>query len=67
MQFFLLDKKLPHIEMSPEEIKKGVKKGAYIVKNEKNPDAIIFSSGSELHLALEVANMIDKKIIVIKP
>ena len=61
----LTRQKLPHIEMSPEEIKKGVKKGAYIVKNEKNPDAIIFSSGSELHLALEVANMIDKKIIVI--
>lgn len=34
---------------------KGTEKGAYIVNNEVNPDVVIYSSGSEVGLAIKVA------------
>ncbi len=40
---------------------KGVSKGAYIVKKEKNkPDFTVFATGSELELALDVASKLEK-------
>ena len=61
----LTRQKLPHIDMNSEKIKEGVERGAYIVKDVQSPDAIIFTSGSELHLALKVADKINKNIRVV--
>ncbi|WP_045215453.1 transketolase [Desulfonatronovibrio magnus] len=38
----------PHLE-------KGVKRGAYILKDAQDPEAIIIATGSEVHIALETA------------
>lgn len=50
--------KLPHTDVSFEE---GVSKGAYIVQKEKSkPDVTLFATGSELSLALDVAEQLKK-------
>lgn len=41
-------------------------KGAYVLKDYKNPSAVLVASGSEVHLALEVANILEKEKIYIK-
>ena len=61
----LTRQKIPQINLSYKKIKEGVNKGAYIVKDEENADAIIFTSGSELHLVLDIISKIKKKIKVI--
>ena len=40
------------------QIVDGVKKGAYILKDVQDPDIIIISSGSEVHLAIEAARLL---------
>lgn len=50
---------LPCTQVSYDE---GMAKGGYIVKKEKKtPDFTLFSTGSELHLAMEVADLLEKK------
>lgn len=39
----------------------GINKGGYIVKAESNPDVVLMGSGSEVSLAVEVAEILEKK------
>ena len=57
--------KLPKINIDEKIIEEGVNKGAYILKKEDNPEAVLFATGSEVHLALEVCKSINKKIQII--
>ena len=61
----LTRQKLPKLNISEDKIEEGVNKGAYILHQEDNPDAILFASGSEAHLAVEICNEINKKIQII--
>lgn len=52
---------LPHLAETNREFEDGVARGAYeVFSNSSNPNRIIFSSGSELHLALKVAEAFHK-------
>ena len=42
-----------------------VLKGGYVIADEKNPDIIIFATGSEVNLALEVKKIINEKTVKI--
>ena len=61
----LTRQKLPKLNISEDKIEEGVNKGAYILNEEDNPDAILFTSGSEAHLAVEICKEINKKIQII--
>jgi len=61
----LTRQKLPHLNLNENVIESGVEKGAYILKKEDNPDAILFTSGSEAHLAVDICNSLNKKIQII--
>ena len=61
----LTRQKLPKLNISEDKIEEGVNKGAYILHEEDNPDAILFASGSEAHLAVEICSGINKKIQII--
>ena len=61
----LTRQKLPKLNIDENIIEEGVNKGGYILKKEDNPDAVLFTTGSEVHLALEVCNSINKKIQII--
>ena len=61
----LTRQKLPKLNISEKEIEEGVSKGAYILHKEDNPDAILFTTGSEAHLAVEICSLINKKIQII--
>ncbi len=53
---------LPTLEATKIPYKEGVGRGAYIVKREKKqPDYTLFATGSELHLALNVAEVLEKR------
>ena len=53
---------LPEIELVRRPYQEGMGKGAYIVKKEqKTPDYTFFATGSELHLALDVAATLEKQ------
>lgn len=45
------------------QVKQGVKRGAYILKDAENPQAIIIATGSEVHLALEAAEALSSAAI----
>jgi transketolase len=49
----LTRQKLPKLNLDQNYIEQGVKHGAYIIHKEDNPDAVLFASGSEVHLAIE--------------
>ncbi len=52
---------LPDLQATQVPYKEGMGRGAYIVKKEKiKPHMTLFSTGSELHLALEVADRLEK-------
>ena len=51
----LTRQKLPVSAIDKKIIRKGVKKGAYVVQDSDSPDLVIFTTGSELHLALSIA------------
>ncbi len=52
---------LPDLQPTNVSYDEGMARGAYIVKKEKRkPDLTLFSTGSELHLALEVADRLEK-------
>lgn len=53
---------LPSLEVTKVPYSEGLGRGAYIVKKEKGkPDFTLVATGSELHLALEVANELEKR------
>jgi transketolase len=58
---------LPVMENSYSEVEKGVKKGAYIIKDSNGPaDIVLIATGSEVALALEVADLIkNRKVRVV--
>jgi transketolase len=61
----LTRQKLPHLDQ-PRETTDLAAKGAYVVKDCENPNVIIFATGSEVSLALEVAeNIKDTKVVSI--
>ena len=61
----LTRQKLPNLNISEDKIEEGVNKGAYILHQEDNPDAILFTSGSEANLAVEICSLINKRIQII--
>lgn len=53
---------LPSLSVTQVPFKDGLGRGAYIVKKEKaKPDYTLFTTGSELHLALSVAEVLEKR------
>ena len=61
----LTRQKLPKLNIDEKAIEEGVNKGGYILKKEDNPDAVLYTTGSEVHLALDVCKSINKKIQII--
>jgi len=61
----LTKQKLPKLNLEQKYIEQGVRYGAYIVHKEDNPEAVLFSSGSEVHLAIEVCKELSHKIQII--
>jgi transketolase len=58
---------VPVLELGCKEIEKGVRKGAYVVKDcDGRPEIVFIATGSELSLAIDTANiMSDKNIRII--
>jgi transketolase len=55
---------LPVMEKSYPEIEKGVKKGAYIIKDcDKPAEIVLIATGSEVSLAIEVAHLLKNRRI----
>ncbi len=53
---------LPTLEGTKVPYKEGVERGAYIVKKERaKPDYTLFATGSELHIAMNVAEELEKR------
>jgi len=42
-----------------------IEKGAYILRDSDNPDALIIATGSEIHIALELADKLEQNIKVV--
>jgi len=61
----LTRQKLPVSTLDKNIIRDGVKKGAYTALKCDNPDAVIFTTGSELHLALSIAEESDHNIKIV--
>ena len=61
----LTRQKLPVSTLDKTIIKNGVKKGAYSVLDCDNPDLVIFTTGSESHLALSIAKDINRNIKIV--
>ena len=61
----LTRQKLPVSVLDKNTIRDGVKKGAYTVLESDNPDLIIFTSGSESHLALSIAKEIKNDVKIV--
>jgi len=61
----LTRQKLPKLNLEQKYIEQGVRYGAYVVHKEDNPEAVLFSSGSEVHLAIEVCKELSHKIQII--
>ena len=61
----LTRQKLPKLNISEDKIEDGVCKGAYVLHKEDDPDAVLFTTGSEAHLAVEICSSINKKIQII--
>jgi transketolase len=55
---------VPELHLSYSKIESGVRKGAYIVSDcEGSPEIVLIATGSEVSLALEVSNLLNKKHI----
>jgi len=53
--------------LSPEDIRNGVMKGAYILRDtEDNPELILIASGSEVHLALSAAEILENREVAVR-
>ena len=61
----LTRQKLPVSVLDKNTIRDGVKKGAYTVLESDNPDLVIFTTGSESHLALSIAKEIKNDVKIV--
>ena len=61
----LTRQKLPVSNLDKNIIKDGVKKGAYTILESHNPELVIFTTGSEAHLALSIAKEINNSIKIV--
>ena len=61
----LTRQKLPVSNLEKNIIKDGVKKGAYTILESHNPELVIFTTGSEAHLALSIAKEINNNIKIV--
>jgi len=61
----LTRQKLPVSKLDSNTIKQGVKKGAYTLLDSVRPDLIIFTTGSEAHLAQEIAKDLNYNIKIV--
>ena len=61
----LTRQKLPVSKLDSNTIKQGVKKGAYTLLDSVRPDLIIFTTGSEAHLAQEIAKDLNCNIKIV--
>ena len=61
----LTRQKLPVSVLDKNTIRDGVKKGAYTVLESDNPDLVIFTTGSETHLALSIAKEIKNDVKIV--
>ncbi|MCA0989157.1 transketolase [Guptibacillus algicola] len=52
---------LPVVTDSHDQAYEGVKRGAYIVEGSNNADALLLASGSEVGLAVEAKNLLEKE------
>jgi len=58
---------VPHLKSTDLASKEGVARGAYVVKEVTKSDyVVIYSSGTELHMALEAAEILEKEGIGVK-
>ena len=61
----LTRQKLPVSTIDKNIIRKGVKKGAYTALHSDSPDLVIFTTGSELHLALSIAKDMNHNVKIV--
>jgi transketolase len=57
---------VPLLPQSFDEVKAGVEKGAWVVRDCANPKAILIATGSEVSLALEAADLLDHEGIGVR-
>lgn len=54
---------VPTLETTKEMAREGVMRGAYAVNNEPNPDIVLASTGSEVHLCVDAIKLLAEKNI----
>jgi transketolase len=52
---------VPVLDPAKYPVREGVCKGAYILKDTENPDVILIGTGSEVHVCLEAADILESK------
>ncbi|HXV13113.1 MAG TPA: transketolase, partial [Candidatus Krumholzibacteria bacterium] len=54
---------LPILDVDPEDVRKGVSRGAYVVAeaSKRKPDVVLIATGSEVHLALESRTVLEAR------
>lgn len=52
---------VPVLDPEKYPIKEGVKKGAYILEDEENPDVILIGTGSEVHVCIKAKEILKEK------
>lgn len=63
--FALTRQNVPVYAKDDKNWRENIKKGAYIVKNETNPDVTVVATGSEVAMALDAAKLSGKKVRVV--
>ncbi len=63
--FALTRQNVPVYAKDDKNWRENIKKGAYIVKNEANPDVTVVATGSEVAMALDAAKVSGKKVRVV--
>lgn len=56
---------LPVLPTTMSQVAKGVRKGAYTVLDAENPEIVMVATGSEVSLALQTAELLDKRVRVV--
>jgi transketolase len=54
---------LPILDVDPDDVRKGVARGAYVVveASKRKPDVVLIATGSEVHLALESRTVLEAR------
>jgi transketolase len=65
--FSLSRQDLPIYEATKERGREGVKRGAYILSGEDDPQIVLVGTGSELHLCVQAAEQLDGARVVSMP